>query len=124
MIRRGHSCFVFCCEPGMMKAAMTYGATYGEALNMDNLIYLDSCGAKSEIRIPYIPGYNDGQIDKIGKFLSELSHVIRVRVLPYHNYAASKYAALNIDNTLPPLMPTEKEIKDAETIIFSYGLMR
>ena len=35
MIRRGHSCFVFCCEPGMMKAAMTYGATYDEALNMD-----------------------------------------------------------------------------------------
>ena len=35
MIRRGKSCFVFCCEPGMMKAAMTYGATYDEALNMD-----------------------------------------------------------------------------------------
>lgn len=35
MIRRGHSCFVFCCEPGMIKAAMTYGATYDEALNMD-----------------------------------------------------------------------------------------
>lgn len=35
MIRRGHSCFVFCCEPGMMKAVMTYGATYDEALNMD-----------------------------------------------------------------------------------------
>ena len=35
MIRRGQSCFVFCCEPGMMKAAMTYGATYDEALNMD-----------------------------------------------------------------------------------------
>ena len=35
MIRRGHSSFVFCCEPGMMKAAMTYGATYDETLNMD-----------------------------------------------------------------------------------------
>ncbi len=35
MIRRGHSCFVFCCEPGMIKAVMTYGATYDEALNMD-----------------------------------------------------------------------------------------
>ena len=91
---------------------------------LDNLVYLDSCGAKSEIRIPYIPGCNNGQIDKIGKFLSGLSHVIRVRVLPYHNYAASKYAALNINNTLPPLMPTEKEIKYAETIIFSYGFER
>lgn len=35
MIRRGHSCFVFCCEPGMIKAVMKYGATYDEALNMD-----------------------------------------------------------------------------------------
>lgn len=35
MIRRGHSCFVFCCEPCMIKAVMTYGATYDEALNMD-----------------------------------------------------------------------------------------
>ena len=89
---------------------------------LDNLVYLDSCGAKSEIRIPYIPGYNDDQMDKIGKFLSGLSYVIRVRVLPYHNYAASKYAALNINNTLPPLIPAEKEIKHAESIISSCGL--
>ena len=89
---------------------------------LDNLVYLDNCGAKSEIRIPYIPGYNDDQMDKIGKFLSGLSYVIRVRVLPYHNYAASKYAALNINNTLPPLIPAEKEIKHAESIISSCGL--
>ena len=35
MIRRGHNCFALSCEPGMMKAAMSYGATYDEALNMD-----------------------------------------------------------------------------------------
>lgn len=35
MIRRGHSCFVFCCEPGMIQAVMSYGATYEEALHMD-----------------------------------------------------------------------------------------
>ena len=89
---------------------------------LDNLLYLDNCGAKIEIRIPYVPRYNDNQIDKIGKFLSKLSHVIKVRVLPYHNYAASKYAALNINNTLSPIVPTEKEIQNAETIISSYGL--
>ena len=89
---------------------------------LDNLLYLDNCGAKIEIRIPYIPRYNDNQIGKIGKFLSGLSHVIRVRVLPYHNYAASKYAALGINNTLPPLIPTEKEIQNAESIISSSGL--
>lgn len=35
MIRRGHNSLVFCCEPGMIKAVMSYGATYDEALNMD-----------------------------------------------------------------------------------------
>ena len=35
MIRRGKNCFALCCEPGMMKAVMSYGATHEEALNMD-----------------------------------------------------------------------------------------
>ena len=35
MIRRKNASFVFCCEPGMIKAVMGYGATYEEALNMD-----------------------------------------------------------------------------------------
>ena len=78
---------------------------------LDNLTYLDSCGAKSEIRIPYIPNYNDNQISKIAEILSVLKNIIRIRVLPYHNYAESKYSALNIKNTLPSLMPSEEEIK-------------
>lgn len=35
MIRRGHSSLVFCCEPGMMQAVMSYGATSDEAREMD-----------------------------------------------------------------------------------------
>lgn len=35
MIRRGHSSLVFCCEPGMIRAVMSYGATYDEARDMD-----------------------------------------------------------------------------------------
>ena len=35
MIKRKNASFVFCCEPGMMKAIMGYGATYEEALNYD-----------------------------------------------------------------------------------------
>ncbi len=84
---------------------------------LDNLVYLDNCGAKSEIRIPYIPNYNDGQINKISKFLSGLNHVVRVRVLPYHNYAASKYAALGMGNTLPEKLPLDEDISAAEKIL-------
>ncbi|MBE6612949.1 MAG: hypothetical protein E7632_10700, partial [Ruminococcaceae bacterium] len=35
MIRKGQTSFVFCCEPGMIRAAMEYGATYDEARTMD-----------------------------------------------------------------------------------------
>ena len=84
---------------------------------LENLLYLDSLGKNIEIRIPYVPEYNSDQIEKIAILLSELKHITKIRVLPYHNYAGSKYAALNIPNTLPSRLPTDAEIKSAaETI--------
>ena len=35
MVRKGRNSFVFCCEPGMMRAVMSYGASYEEARTMD-----------------------------------------------------------------------------------------
>lgn len=35
MIKKDNSSLVFCCEPGMIKAVMGYGASFEEALNMD-----------------------------------------------------------------------------------------
>ena len=82
-----------------------------------SLKYLDSTGSNIEIRIPYVPDYNDDQIEKIARFLAPLQNVTKIRVLPYHNYAGSKYEALNIPNTLPNRLPTDAEIKSAaETI--------
>ena len=84
---------------------------------LENLLYLDSVGKNIEIRIPYVPEYNSDQIEKIAILLSELKHITKIRVLPYHNYAGSKYAALNIPNNLPSRLPTDAEIKSAgETI--------
>jgi pyruvate-formate lyase-activating enzyme len=78
---------------------------------------LDSLGKNIEIRIPYVPEYNSDQIEKIAIFLSKLKHITKIRVLSYHNYAGSKYAALNTENTLPNRLPTDAEIKSAgETI--------
>ena len=91
-------------------------------LILDNLMYIDKSGAKTEIRIPYVPGYNDNPIDKIGKFLSNLKNITGVRVLPYHNYAASKYAALGIEDTLPKTLPSDEEISKAKDILKNYGI--
>ena len=84
---------------------------------LENLKYLDSLGKAIEIRIPYVPDYNDSQIEKIALFLAPLQNLTKIRVLPYHNYAGSKYKALNIPDTLPKRLPTDEEIKIAvETI--------
>ena len=81
---------------------------------LENLRYLDSLGKKIEIRIPYVPGWNSGEIEKIADFVKTLKGVTGVRVLPYHNYARSKYEALGMENTLPESVPTAEEIERAK----------
>ena len=85
-------------------------------LILENLRYLDGLGRDIEIRIPYVPGYNDGQMEKIAAFLKTLQHVRGIKVLAYHNFAGSKYAALGMENTLPPVLPTEDEIARAQAL--------
>lgn len=90
---------------------------------LENLKYLDDCRKKIEIRIPYVPEFNDNQLPKIAEFLSKFQNITKVRVLPYHNYASSKYAALNIKNTLPEILPTNNEIIVAEAYVKEQGLI-
>lgn len=86
-------------------------------LILENLTYLDSLGKTVEIRIPYVPEYNDGEMEKIAHFIASLNNVSKIRVLPYHNYAGSKYAALNMENTLPKRLPTDEETEAAREIL-------
>ena len=87
---------------------------------LENLEYIDSLGKNIEIRIPFVPEYNSDQIEKIAKFLKPLKNIKAVKVLPYHNYAGSKYTALGMENTLPQILPTEEEIKKAEKMLVLY----
>ena len=81
---------------------------------LENLIYIDTLGKKTEIRIPYVPGYNDGEIKKIGLFIKNLKNVTGIRVLPYHNYARSKYESLGMENTLPENIPEKVSVQKAQ----------
>ena len=83
---------------------------------LDNLRYIDSCAKAIEIRIPYVPELNAWEVEKIAEFLKGFENITRVRVLPYHNYAGSKYDALEMENTLPKLLPTDEEIRAAEQL--------
>ena len=91
------------------------GRDNGEIL--DNLRYLDAIGARVEVRIPFAPALNGGEIEKIARFLGTLSCVCAVRVLPYHAGAASKYGALGMKYAVSALPPTEEELLLAEETV-------
>lgn len=86
---------------------------------IDNLRYLDAQKCNIEIRIPYVPGYNCCELEKIAELISTLNNVSKVRVLPYHSYAGSKYAALDMVNTLPDQIPTNEEMEAARRLVGS-----
>lgn len=89
----------------------------------ENLFYIDSLGKNIEVRIPYVPEYNSDQIGKIAEMLRKLKNLSAVRVLPYHNYAGSKYKSLDMKNTLPHTLPEKEEVSEAEQVFKNMGIM-
>lgn len=89
---------------------------------LENLEFIANSGVPAEIRIPFVPDCNDGEIEKIGLFLARLPSITAVKVLPYHNLARSKYSSLGLCDTLPERLPTDDEIKNAKEILASFGL--
>ncbi|MBQ9735655.1 MAG: glycyl-radical enzyme activating protein [Clostridia bacterium] len=89
---------------------------------LDNLRYLDAAGAKIEVRIPFVPHHNDGELPAIATLLSSLKNLTGVRVLPYHTGAGSRYAALGMENTLPDVLPTKEALEGAKAILREKGL--
>ena len=92
------------------------------AIIVETIRYLASRGAKIEVRIPFVPNYNDSEIEAIADLLAEIPTLTAVRVLPYHNYAGSKYSALDMENKSPERLPTDEEIARAKDIIRARGI--
>jgi pyruvate formate lyase activating enzyme len=95
---------------------------HGNAEILENLKYLDSAGAKIEVRYPFVPHYNSEEAEKIGEFLSGLKNLLGVRVLGYHKFAGSKYDSLDMENRLPEDMPTDAELEKAKESIRKFGI--
>lgn len=89
---------------------------------LENLEYLCSCGCRVEIRYPLIMGWNDGECEKIGAFLQDKSGIVRVKVLQYHDYAASRYDALGLENSMPRTVTTKEDVASAVACLKRYGL--
>ncbi len=90
---------------------------------LENLQYIDSVGKAYEIRIPYIPHENDGEIQKIADFLCSLKNTDRVKLLAYHDLSRSKYEALDMPYAMGATsVPSEEEYERAFRILTDAGL--
>jgi len=89
---------------------------------LENLRYLSARGCSIEIRYPLIKGYNDGECEKIGRFLQELSGICKIKVLQYHRFASSRYEALGMECTLPDTETTPEDVQSAVDILRRFGL--
>lgn len=89
---------------------------------LDNLERLSASGKQILVRIPFVPGCNDGQIPGIAGILIALN-ISRVEVMPYHKLGDNKYAALGMDNELKAVeVPTEAMVDRAVEILVNEGL--
>lgn len=91
-------------------------------LILDNLQFLCDEGCKIEIRYPLVMGYNDCECEDIAKFLSSMQGIMKVKVLQYHSFSASRYEALGMINTLPDIKTTLQDVENAVNIFKSYGV--
>ncbi len=66
---------------------------------IENLKWLDQQGKELWIRVPVIPDFNnnEGEMTSIAKFVSTLSSVKQVTLMPYHTLGAGKYETLGLE---------------------------
>lgn len=92
---------------------------------LENIRYLDSLSKPMEIRIPFVPNRNSGEIEKIAEFLSGIKSIKGAKVLPYHNLSGTKYDSLAIgyalDNDTTPI-PTKEEAENARKVLEKHGV--
>lgn len=89
---------------------------------LSNLQFLSHKDCKIEIRYPLVKGYNDGECKKIGEYLKGLNCITKIKVLQYHNFAGSRYEALETENALPKTETTYNDVENAVNILKEYGL--
>jgi len=94
-------------------------------LIIDNLRRLDGHDIPIWVRIPLIPGRNDGDshFHAMGEFLSRLENIERVEILGYHRLAESKYERAGMEYTLKGLRPPPEEaLASRRRILLNYDL--
>ena len=82
--------------------------------------YLSDIGKDTWIRHVLVPGItdDDGYLNQLAAFISQLKTVKKVEVLPYHTMGANKYERLNLNYALKDVQPPTKErVQNAKKIL-------
>ena len=94
-------------------------------LILSNLSKLSQAGSHLLVRIPLIPGINDGPEDltQCASYLANLPSLDGVAFMPYHDIGVAKYQALGMRYRLSEMQaPSEEQVAQAEDLFSSYHL--
>lgn len=110
LIRQGKNSFVFCCEPGMIKAVMGYGATYEEARDMDIRGCYETGGRANEVSTvtgyvnalkPVLYALSNGRDETIGRqFGLETGELASLSTFENFYTAITKQLLFLVDETV------------------------
>lgn len=91
---------------------------------LSNLTRLGQLSVPLEVRIPCLPSINDGVVfEKMASFLRTIPSLLRVRLLPYHDLARSKFAAVGMIDSMPHIdMPNDETMRKLQVTAQRQGL--
>lgn len=91
---------------------------------LENLLAVGRTGVPVEVRVPCVPGVNDSAVEGIARFLTQVPSLTEVRLLPYHDFARSKFGALGLEDTMPRVeKPSPERMEELRAIVRAYGLI-
>lgn len=83
----------------------------GNRLILENFQRLLKTDVEIWVRVPFIPGANDGEMPKIAEYLKTAAgDRVSLEVIPFHNYAANKYQSLGMSYAFEKEVPPEEEV--------------
>ena len=95
-------------------------------LILKNLRQLAEVHDRIIVRLPLIPGVNDGDSNlcRLGEFVSSLRNVREIDVLPYHELGVEKYMRLGMVNRMPKVeAPSASRLDEVAKTLEGFGLM-
>ncbi len=95
----------------------------GNERTLENLLAVGRSGVPVEVRVPCVPTVNDEMIGDMARFLTRVATLTGVRLLPYHDFARSKYAAIGLADTMPHVeKPSPERMEELRAIVRRQGL--